>query len=227
MRCMPNVTRPDRRPGRDLREQLRQLLALLPLALDLPDRPVRAQPRRAGRTTAADGGFDTLDSTNTLPVWLQRAGYYTGLIGKYLNGYEAHEPSPQPVPRRVERVARHRPDDLQLLRLRAERGRHPVHLRRRQPQDYSTDVYTAEGGRLHQSPGAIRRSRSSSGSPTSRRTAAARTRARQPRATATTPPSRRRATLRAFDSTPLPQPPVVQRGGRLRQAGADPQTAPC
>jgi N-acetylglucosamine-6-sulfatase len=41
-----------------------------------------------------NGGFDKLDSANTLPVWLQRSGYYTGLIGKYLNGYEAHRDDP-------------------------------------------------------------------------------------------------------------------------------------
>jgi N-acetylglucosamine-6-sulfatase len=40
------------------------------------------------------GGFDRLDSTNTLPLWLQGNGYYTGLIGKYLNGYEAHRDDP-------------------------------------------------------------------------------------------------------------------------------------
>jgi N-acetylglucosamine-6-sulfatase len=40
------------------------------------------------------GGFDKLRGTETLPVWLQRAGYYTGLIGKYLNGYEAHRDDP-------------------------------------------------------------------------------------------------------------------------------------
>ncbi|MGH2951372.1 MAG: sulfatase-like hydrolase/transferase, partial [Solirubrobacterales bacterium] len=34
------------------------------------------------------GGFEKLRSSETLPVWLGRAGYYTGLIGKYLNGYE-------------------------------------------------------------------------------------------------------------------------------------------
>ncbi len=43
------------------------------------------------------GGFDKLDSTNTLPVWLQRSGYYTGLIGKYLNGYEAHRTDNPPL----------------------------------------------------------------------------------------------------------------------------------
>jgi N-acetylglucosamine-6-sulfatase len=33
------------------------------------------------------GGFVKLDHSNTLPVWLQRAGYRTVHIGKYLNGY--------------------------------------------------------------------------------------------------------------------------------------------
>jgi arylsulfatase A-like enzyme len=36
---------------------------------------------------APEGGYYKLDGTNTLPVWLQRAGYYTAHIGKYLNGY--------------------------------------------------------------------------------------------------------------------------------------------
>ena len=34
------------------------------------------------------GGYNKLDSTNTLPVWLQRAGYHTVHVGKYLNGYD-------------------------------------------------------------------------------------------------------------------------------------------
>src|SRR5688500_3783704 len=33
------------------------------------------------------GGYARLDSSNTLPVWLQQAGYHTVHIGKYLNGY--------------------------------------------------------------------------------------------------------------------------------------------
>jgi N-acetylglucosamine-6-sulfatase len=37
--------------------------------------------------TAPNGGYYKLDSTNTLPVWLQRAGYQTIHLGKYLNGY--------------------------------------------------------------------------------------------------------------------------------------------
>jgi N-acetylglucosamine-6-sulfatase len=35
------------------------------------------------------GGFVQLDSTNTLPVWLQANGYRTMHVGRYLNGYEA------------------------------------------------------------------------------------------------------------------------------------------
>jgi N-acetylglucosamine-6-sulfatase len=33
------------------------------------------------------GGYYKLDHTNTLPVWLSRAGYQTIHLGKYLNGY--------------------------------------------------------------------------------------------------------------------------------------------
>jgi arylsulfatase A-like enzyme len=33
------------------------------------------------------GGYRKLDYRNTLPVWLQQAGYYTAHIGKFLNGY--------------------------------------------------------------------------------------------------------------------------------------------
>lgn len=33
------------------------------------------------------GGYYALDSRSTLPVWLQRAGYVTAHVGKYLNGY--------------------------------------------------------------------------------------------------------------------------------------------
>ena len=37
------------------------------------------------------GGYYALDSANTLPVWLKRAGYETILVGKYLNGYGDHD----------------------------------------------------------------------------------------------------------------------------------------
>jgi N-acetylglucosamine-6-sulfatase len=33
------------------------------------------------------GGYHRLDAEHTLPVWLSRAGYRTGFVGKFLNGY--------------------------------------------------------------------------------------------------------------------------------------------
>ena len=39
-----------------------------------------------------DGGFEKLDGTRTLPVWLQASGYYTAHLGKYLNGYGRRNP---------------------------------------------------------------------------------------------------------------------------------------
>jgi N-acetylglucosamine-6-sulfatase len=33
------------------------------------------------------GGFHVFRDGSTLPVWLRAAGYHTGLVGKYLNGY--------------------------------------------------------------------------------------------------------------------------------------------
>jgi len=38
-------------------------------------------------------GFSSLDDHDTVPVWLQRAGYHTTYLGKYLNGY-GNQPEP-------------------------------------------------------------------------------------------------------------------------------------
>jgi N-acetylglucosamine-6-sulfatase len=42
------------------------------------------------------GGFPKLDGSNTLPVWLQDAGYRTIHVGKYLNGYGSRDPTEVP-----------------------------------------------------------------------------------------------------------------------------------
>jgi len=44
------------------------------------------------------GGFAALDDSSTLPVWLHAKGYETALIGKYLNGYDAHNTTPAYIP---------------------------------------------------------------------------------------------------------------------------------
>ena len=43
------------------------------------------------------GGYGKLDTSNYLPLWLQRAGYRTVHIGKFLNGYGRDTP-PTDVP---------------------------------------------------------------------------------------------------------------------------------
>ncbi len=43
-----------------------------------------------------EGGYYKLDSTNTLAVWLRRAGYNTIQLGKYLNGYGTKNPTEVP-----------------------------------------------------------------------------------------------------------------------------------
>jgi N-acetylglucosamine-6-sulfatase len=43
------------------------------------------------------GGYYALDGEETLPVWLQRAGYETAHIGKYLNGYGSRDPGEVPT----------------------------------------------------------------------------------------------------------------------------------
>jgi arylsulfatase A-like enzyme len=42
--------------------------------------------------TPPEGGYYNLDHSNTLAVWLQRSGYYTALVGKYLNEYGKKNP---------------------------------------------------------------------------------------------------------------------------------------
>jgi N-acetylglucosamine-6-sulfatase len=44
--------------------------------------------------TGGFGRFEALHGDNNLAVWLQNAGYYTALIGKYLNGYAKDSPVP-------------------------------------------------------------------------------------------------------------------------------------
>ena len=41
-----------------------------------------------------NGGIGPLDQSNTLPVWLQTAGYFTGHVGRYLNGYGTTDTTP-------------------------------------------------------------------------------------------------------------------------------------
>lgn len=42
--------------------------------------------------TTPEGSFAAFDDREAINVWLQRAGYHTGLIGKFLNGYGFNPP---------------------------------------------------------------------------------------------------------------------------------------
>ena len=48
------------------------------------------------RNSPPYGGFAVFNDDETLPVWLERAGYHTGHIGKYVNGYGADDPEKIP-----------------------------------------------------------------------------------------------------------------------------------
>ena len=50
-----------------------------------------------GNTPPA-GGYSKLDKSTTLPVWLQRAGYATAHVGKFLNGYGRTSPDTEVPP---------------------------------------------------------------------------------------------------------------------------------
>jgi arylsulfatase A-like enzyme len=60
------------------------------------------QAHRTGVYTNSgiNGGADDFNDQQSLPIWLQQAGYRTGLFGKYLNGYNTlwTAPSPPYVP---------------------------------------------------------------------------------------------------------------------------------
>lgn len=55
-----------------------------------------AHNHRVLTNKAPHGGYRRLARTvrNTLPVWLQRSGYHTGLIGEFLNGYKSPKVPP-------------------------------------------------------------------------------------------------------------------------------------
>ena len=44
------------------------------------------------------GGYTRLDTTNYLPQWMREAGYRTGHLGKFLNGYGQNNLDPREVP---------------------------------------------------------------------------------------------------------------------------------
>ena len=219
---MPHVESELGRDGSDVRQQLHQLAAVLPVAQHLLHRPVRPQPRRARqqrRPTAASPGSTT---PSTLPVWLQQAGYHTIHIGKYLNGYGTGTTT-RPTCRRAgtsgTRPGRHAPSPSTTTS--CNQNGSARHLRHRRVTDFKQDVFIEPRRRRDQpqrAGGAVLPGRHVHGAALA--AARTRTRTRRPTAATTAKPAPRHAT--AFDTEPLPTPAELQRGRRLRQAGGDP-----
>ena len=70
-----------------------------PSRVSILQRPVHAQPRRAGQRAPerrVEQVRDNGTEAKALPTWLQTAGYYNVEIGKYMNGYLGDETLPIP-----------------------------------------------------------------------------------------------------------------------------------
>ena len=86
------------------------------------------------------GGYVKLDHTNTLPVWLQRAGYRTVHIGKYLNGYGQRSPTEIP-PGWTEWYGSVDPSTYQYYNFTLNENGRTVRYGA-DPASYQADVYT-------------------------------------------------------------------------------------
>jgi N-acetylglucosamine-6-sulfatase len=101
-------------------------------------------PHSSGVFWDTPGYPDLVDNGDTLPVWLQRAGYRTGLVGKFMNGYDDRE-GLGPAPGfgywfnllGTQRYYRYQVSDQGLLRSYGG-DRH----------DYSTDVFARQAMRF-------------------------------------------------------------------------------
>ena len=209
--------------GADVREQLRQLLAVLPLAVHVPDRAVRPQPRRLEQHQPGWGVRPLRGAS--------RAQQPRGLAAprRLLHGPDRQVPErvreQAARPARLVGVARRRPGSLPPLRLHHERQRR---ARRTTGSGPGTTSRTSSPGRRstlvqRRAPKSqpfflwLTYSAPHSGGPYTDPDPPHQLRRRPEAATAIRP----RLRLRAAAKTP-----ELRRARRLRQAGRHPQASP-
>ncbi len=90
-----------------------------------------------------NGGFSAFRDMEALPVWLDRAGYRTMFIGKYLNGYAKHKRYIPPGWDRWAGLA----DNQHMYDYDQNHDGKLVHYGSRE-RDYRTDVYTRKATRF-------------------------------------------------------------------------------
>ena len=171
------------------------------------------------RRTAASAASRPCTRDNNLAVWLQDAGYYTAMIGKYLNGYSNSLTVPPGWSEWYAAIAR---PTSEVYDYTLNENGTPVHYGY-QPRRLQAGRADPKGGRLRQPPGAqgaaVLPLAHLHGAPL----AAARTRTRTRRSTATrtAKPAPRHA--HAFDSEPLPRPPNFNEADVSDKPGRDPE----
>ncbi|HKV07366.1 MAG TPA: sulfatase [Thermoanaerobaculia bacterium] len=94
---------------------------------------------------AGPNGYPQLDETNTLAVWLQGSGYFTALVGKYMNGYG--EGSSAVPPGWSRWFALMGPSTYHFYDYTVSEDGVPVSYGRGEA-DYQTDVLAAEAERI-------------------------------------------------------------------------------
>lgn len=96
MRVMPNVTRLLGEQGVTFRNNFVSYPLCCPSRATFLTGQYSHNHGVVSNRALLGGGYEQLDSTNTLPVWLQSIGYRTTHIGKYLNGYGRRDPREVP-----------------------------------------------------------------------------------------------------------------------------------
>ena len=88
------------------------------------------------------GGYTRLDKSEWLPDWLQRAGYHTIHLGKFLNGYGRDSPPTEVPPGWTEWYGSVDPSTYRFYNYTLNENGTSAPTERRDPRYYQTDFYS-------------------------------------------------------------------------------------